>query len=519
MSRTVAVLCPDWPFVAAGLDGEPAAVLRRNRVVACSATARAEGIRLHQRRREAEAACPDVTFVKEDPGRDVRAFEPVVASVSSFSPFVEVTRPGLCSLPARGPSRYFGGEERLGALLSEAASKAVAAIAGGAPACRVGVADTPFAARLAARCSTLVPPGETAAWLSGLPVGVLPLPAVVELLTRLGVHHLGELAEMDEGVVSARFGAEGARAHRLARGEDDDRLALVQPPPELSVQRELDDPVDQVDTAAFLAAAAADELSSRLAARGLACTRLLVEASTEHAEELSRWWRTDGQFTARAMVDRVRWQLEGWLAPPGRGAAAGSSSPTAGITLLRLSAGEVAPDCGRQLGLFGEPADAGQRVERAAARVQGLLGHDSIGTAVLAGGRGQADQASFLPWGEPREVPPGDGSGKPWPGRLPPPAPPVVYDRPTPVSLRDPSGRPVEVSGRGRLSGPPATLFSGPGRESAVTGWAGPWPLDERWWDPALHRRRARMQVALEDGSAHVLTLESGRWGIEATFD
>ncbi|MBW8825938.1 MAG: hypothetical protein JF603_06275, partial [Acidobacteria bacterium] len=49
--------------------------------------------------------------------------------------------------------------------------------------------------------------------------------------------------------------------------------------------------------------------------------------------------------------------------------------------------------------------------------------------------------------------------------------------------------------------------------------WCGPWPVDERWWDTAARRRRARLQVALADGTAHLLALESGRWTVEATYD
>jgi protein ImuB len=56
-------------------------------------------------------------------------------------------------------------------------------------------------------------------------------------------------------------------------------------------------------------------------------------------------------------------------------------------------------------------------------------------------------------------------------------------------------------------------------REGKVAGWAGPWLADERWWDLRLRRRRARMQVLLVDGSAHLLVLEGGRWGVEATYD
>jgi protein ImuB len=529
MIRTLVVWCPNWPLVAAGLAGVPSAVLRGNRVTACSAIARAEGVRLGQRRREAEAACPGLVFATDDVARDVRAFEAVVSAVAMFTPRVEVSRPGVCSLPARGPARYFGGEMSLATQLLQAVDEIVKPRLG--PPCRIGIADTPFVARLAAQGAgagsnagtgtgtsagvgsgvLIVPPGEAAAWLSDLPVGALGRRELADLLNRLGIRRIGEFAVMDEGLVGARFGAEGVEAHRLARALDDHALALSDPPPDLTVERELESPVDQVDTVAFVAAGIAEELMSRLAPHGLACTRLLVEASTEHAEELSRWWRADRPFTARAMVDRVRWQLEGWMSSP-------ATAPSAGITLVRLTAGEVVPDSGRQLGLFGGPVEASQRVERCIARIQGLLGHAAAGTAVLAGGRGPVEQACFVPWGDPREEP--ENARHPWPGRVPSPAPAIVYSDPVAIELRDASGVMVGVTGRGQCTAAPARVRRLPaGRSAEVVGWVGPWPADERWWDPGGHRRRARLQLLLEDGTAHLLVLEGGHWGIEATYD
>jgi protein ImuB len=532
MTRTLVVWCPTWPLVAAGLADVPSAVLRGNRVTACSAVARSEGVRIGQRRREAEAACPGLVLVADDVARDVRAFEPVVSAVATFTPRVEVSRPGVCSLPARGPARYFGGEKSLATQLAQVVDEIVEARQG--PSCRIGIADTPFAARLAAQGARagagagsgvrrgagaagggsgilIIPPGESAAWLSDLPLGALGRRELADLLNRLGIRRIGEFAVMDEGLVGARFGAEGVEAHRLARGLDDHALALSDPPPDLTVERELESPLDQVDTVAFVAAGIAEELMSRLAPRGLACTRLYVEASTEHAEELSRWWRADRPFTARAMVDRVRWQLEGWMSSP-------VGAPSAGITLVRLTAGEVVPDSGRQLGLFGGPVEASQRVERGIARIQGLLGHAAAGTAVLAGGRGPVERACFVPWGDPREEP--ESSRHPWPGRVPSPAPAIVYLDPVAVELRDASGGMVGVTGRGQCTAAPARVRRLPAGQSAeVAGWVGPWPVDERWWDPSCHRRRARLQLLLEDGTAHLLVLENGHWGIEATYD
>jgi protein ImuB len=52
-----------------------------------------------------------------------------------------------------------------------------------------------------------------------------------------------------------------------------------------------------------------------------------------------------------------------------------------------------------------------------------------------------------------------------------------------------------------------------------VRSWAGPWPLEERWWDPPNAARRARFQVVTDDGTAHLLTISSGHWTVEATYD
>jgi protein ImuB len=523
--RTLVVWCPDWPLVAAGIADRPAVVIAANRVIASSASARAEGVCLGQRRREAQACCPELVVVGEDPGRDARSFEAVVLAVAAFTPRVEVTRPGVCALPARAPARYFGGEASLVEQVSGAARAAVEAVAGAAgtsapePASQVGIADGPFAARLAAREGTIVPRGATPDWLGRLSVEVLGQPALADLLRRLGIRTLGEFAELDHSAVQARFGAEGDSAHRLARGLDERPLALGDPPPDLTVCRELDPPADRADALAFVAVGLADELVGRLAPHGLAATKLLVEAETEHGESLQRWWRGDRPFTARAMVDRVRWQLEGWLQGPV------ITAPTAGVTLLRLTVADAVPDDGRQLDLVGGVAEASRQVERGLARVQGLLGHEAVLTAVPTGGRGPGEQIRLVPWGEdrcPASVVPGDGGREvpPWPGRFPPPSPTLVHPAPVPVEVLGPDGSPVGVTGRGRCTAIPSRLGSAIGASSVgIVGWAGPWPADERWWDPAAARRRARLQVLLDDGTAHLLILEQGHWRLEATYD
>jgi len=83
----------------------------------------------------------------------------------------------------------------------------------------------------------------------------------------------------------------------------------------------------------------------------------------------------------------------------------------------------------------------------------------------------------------------------------------------------DANNEPVTVSGRGTASADPAKLSIDGGLWTDVVAWAGPWPVDERWWDANAHRRRARWQVLTADGTAHLLAVEGGRWSVEATYD
>ena len=57
----------------------------------------------------------------------------------------------------------------------------------------------------------------------------------------------------------------------------------------------------------------------------------------------------------------------------------------------------------------------------------------------------------------------------------------------------------------------------------AVTGWAGPWAHDVRWWDPDAHERCARYQLLVgepeEVQTAVIAVVENGRAAIEAIYD
>jgi protein ImuB len=83
----------------------------------------------------------------------------------------------------------------------------------------------------------------------------------------------------------------------------------------------------------------------------------------------------------------------------------------------------------------------------------------------------------------------------------------------------DAQGAGIVVDDRGALSAPPAQFSaSGSGRElRRITAWAGPWPIDERWWDTETHRRAHRFQVVDAAGMGWLLVLETSTGSTAST--
>ena len=154
--RTCALWCPDWPVVAArrlepALTGAPVVVIdkgaRGKVVVSASSEARAEGVAVGLRAREAEARCAGLVVLDADDAADARAFEVVVRAVEELVPRLVLERPGQLSFPTRGPSCDFGGDDAL-------AARVVACVrALDVADVRAGIADGTFAAGLAARAT------------------------------------------------------------------------------------------------------------------------------------------------------------------------------------------------------------------------------------------------------------------------------------------------------------------------------------------------------------------------------
>ncbi len=514
----MALWCPDWPAVAAATEiglgrMAPLAVMSANRVLACNAVARVEGVRRGMRRRDAQARCPQLVVVPANPERDVRLFEPMLAVVESLRPGVAPLRPGLMALPivARG---YHGTEDQAAAIFTEKL------VAHGVWDVRAGIADEVHTAEQAARRATVqecvvVPPGGSAEFWSGLPVDVLADIGsggeLVGLLRRLGMTRVGEFLALPTDAVVARFGGHGRAVHQLLRGRMQPAWAPRTPPPERACDIEFEPGLTSSEAVGFSVRQTAEQFVAGLAADHLVCVELHLEVETDRETILSRGWAHTTWFDTADLVDRVRWQLE---------SAAREQLFDGPITRVRFEPVAVEPTSAHAEALWGSSSD--ERVDRGVAKIQSLLGHEAVVRPVLQGGRGAADRQHLVPWGE--RVTPRTGqiraTDQPWPGSMPDPAPTRVFPSPVAAAVVDETGAGVALTERGFLTGDPARFRIAQDRWQHVTAWAGPWPVDERWWvEDEAAGLVARCQLVGEAGRAWVLRCAASGWVVEASYD
>lgn len=449
-------------------------------------------------------------------------FAPVVARLTEVVPEVEVLRPGLVAMRARGPARYYGGEPAAAQALIEFAQ------AEGDADPRVGIADGKFSARHAATTPgghaalsaplpgvRIVEPGRSAEFVSTIAVSEGAPPELAALLSGLGIHTLGAFAALPEDAVRARFGPTGALSHRHARGLDaerDDELRPEHPAREFTEHLEFEPPIDSAERLAFACAGLAERLAASLDAERLVCTSLRITLTDDIGTHREREWSHPKFFTPADMLARLRWQ-------------AGGTGPEDGTAWERTGAGFTAVTitpirtdrlASHEPGLWNTGPD--ERVHHHLSRAQGLLGPHGACTATLTGGRLLLERQRFTPWGV---APPRLRAEQvgPWPGALPAPHPSLVFTPPLRAKLLGSSGAPVAVTDDDLLAERPHVLrVEGHTLTAGVRGWSRPWPLRERWWEGRPDR--FRVQVELDDGDAWLLIARRpAGWFAEGRYD
>ncbi len=561
-TRRLAVLrCLDWSAVVAAKNSTtPCAVIHAQRVISRTPAAVRYGVQVGMRRRHAQALCPDIEIVAHQPSRDRTAFDAVVRVVNELVPLIEVSEPGLIVFAARGPSRYMGGDGPMASKIVEALKTSVADSRLAALLVGVGVADSRLAAQIASHASAMasssanlfvpyvVEPDKTNEWLAPQSVRVLGEFAsinreTISLLERLGLNTLHDVCALSESVLAGRFGELGVELHRLSRGDEQYPLAVVPHPPEHLCIEKFDEPVSDQQIIINSVQRMAVAFTEYYSVHGSVCVRIVISFESEAGKRSERLWYRPQGLTTSAIIENAKWQLEAWLASQLAGDISGDPESHAlenyalenyalenhGLVRVQLIADEVRTDTAQQLRLWGGSTQTDETATQAISRLSELLGSSAVQVAKWQGGRDVLDSYELVSATHAQTIGSASSheqiSAQKWRGALPNPSPSVVYSEPIQVQINDQFGKLLSVSARHELSASPVSVIIG-STHYKVNSWAGPWPVEERWWDSARSRRLVRLQLVCEkitaDSALQILAmlaiLEHGEWTVAAIY-
>ncbi|HEY0591473.1 MAG TPA: DNA polymerase Y family protein, partial [Thermoanaerobaculia bacterium] len=495
-------------------------------VIAATRRARRAGIRPGLTLPQTRAILPRAIVRGRDPECERAAQEALLDLAERFSPRIEDGGEGVAYIDLSGLERIFGspvGTACGGLSLDVArtgngpaqpdgmapsptwehnlAQALVAAAPSTGMLCRIGIASSKLAARIAAELPetpTIVPDGEEGRFLSPLPLFRLaPELEVMATLDRWGIASIGDLARLPEAEVAARLGEAGRDLLYAARGLDPRPLVPSQPPPSFTEGMELEWPLVTLEPFLFVANAALDRMVRRMEDAGYSCRRLeltlRLDPDGHHVRAIDLPAPTRD---VKTLLTLTKLDLE--ANPPG--------APVAGFTISGI------PDRPRraQLDLFGPPALAPDKVAATIARLASIVGPERVGSPRTVDGH--------LPERFARE-------------RFDPPPPPAMRRtaRPSKGLLGVRVLRPalaVEVHVDDALK--PCAIRTIPSSESkekkleingSVRVASGPWRLEDGWWsdNPVV---REYWDVEASNGVYRMYrNLEKSEWFVDGVYD
>ena len=262
---------------APALRGRPV-IVGGGVVLAASYEAKARGVRTAMGGRQARELCPDAVVVPPRMDAYSAASKDVFAIFRDTTPLVEGLSIDEAFLEVGGLRRIAGTPEQVAVRLRERVRVEVGL------AISVGVARTKFLAKVASAVSKpdgllVVEPEREQEFLLPLPVerlwGVGAVTA--EKLHGLGIHTVGELAELEEATAERLLGrAAGAHLHALARLRDPRPVDTTRRRGSIGSQRALGSRPRSVEELDVILAQIVDRLGRRLRERDRVCRTVVL---------------------------------------------------------------------------------------------------------------------------------------------------------------------------------------------------------------------------------------------------
>jgi protein ImuB len=447
-------------------------------VVQMTHTARQAGVVEGMTPPQAMARCASLHIRHRVPAEEQAATDALLQCAWAFSPVVEATAPGVCtldlaSLPGPLDATWAQG------LIDQLARLHLQA--------RVGMAATPDLALLAARCARpFLAVQDVEVFLANLPIESLePGADLLRLLRKWGIRTAGQFCGLGKSQVAERLGPDGVALWERACAQRLRPLRRVQPPAVFEEAMEFEREVESLEPLLFVLGRFVGQLAQRLALAGLAAAQLELRLRLADGTQYQRLFNIPAPTTDPTVLLRMlQTHLETVRTP----------QP---ITALFLQVTPARP-AGHQLGLFQPALRDPNQFHETLMRLTALLGADRVGTPVL--------EWSHRPDAFRLQVPRFDAAhtSSSSAGALPPGLSLRRFRPPIPATVQVRDGQPMFLC---------ADRFNGP-----IVAARGPWRTSGQWWDPNCWQRD-EWDVQTADGRLYRLSLQPTGWFLEGLYD
>lgn len=370
-------------------ESKPPAILQ------ATAVARAKGVAAGLTATQALARCPNIVLKNRSPVREQSATDILLQTAGAFSPYIESTGRGICTIALRG--LRFEDETAM----RRWAEKIVTVLSGFQLEARVGFASTPGLASLAAQAAETVlvvrddsegdielqcprtalcaVPTQTAngsvtqrrEFLFSLPIEALnPPPETGRILALWGVNSIGAFLALGKASVAERLGPVAAA---LFDGVDVVRpLQLVSPPEVFAERVEFPCEIETTEPLLFVLRRLLEQLTKRLDLVYLVAAELEMWVGLSSGAQYTRLFKIPSPTNSLQVLFRM---LETHLE------TLRTDSP---IVALELEARPGSPDQ-HQFGLFEATLRNPNRFAETLARLTALCGAENVGTPRFEG--------------------------------------------------------------------------------------------------------------------------------------
>ena len=352
------------PVIVGGVTGQ------RGVVSAASYEARRYGVHSAMPIKRARRLCPEGIFIQGDMKKYVAVSRQLHSILSSYTPLVEALSLDEAFLDVTAAIRLWGAAEKIGREIKERVRNELDLTAS------VGIAPNKFLAKMASDKDkpdglVIINPGGEADFLRDMPVRTIHGVGKVtsRRMGQLGLHTIGQLAEMSREELKRAFGKYGERLYELSRGIDENEVIPEAEAKSISHEVTFEFDIDDIGEIRRTLGALSDRVGARLRQGQLVAGTIGIKVRLADFSTMSRERSLAEPVDADNLIFSAVWNLF-------------QDVPRGGqkIRLLGVAASNLEPPSG-QLSLFGESGERTRRAMNTIDSIRKKFGNDAIGRA------------------------------------------------------------------------------------------------------------------------------------------